>query len=384
MRSQLAKAGLLERLRSYFSPEEVGVVLETTVLPDGKVKVCPVFLVTGMEIPADLLKRSGKQSLLGRRVVLPKSVLSLLAQTEGKLQLLSKRRAHRALADWNGQGIRVNRSGTEVPIQFQPATIDIDAALNPDDTLTVSYELTDRHGVVLPMPDPATLREDDGWLEVNDKIFSVPVSPPELDLVLKGSPPVQISGDDVPVTLKVLNEVPMGIEVERNAAAARQVVYEPEPTYSAKIDGNDQSVSIGTTLVFKGKDNRRHEELVESATEFVSSQSRGAGRKYKRVQEGWVPLTESTVLHAQQRVQELEAGLGTLRDVRGAAIPELLKRVADIQSSSPWNFYVSPSVQRGHKLLETESKVRFRLGNQERPHQSLGYRTPAAIYLARG
>lgn len=372
--AQLQPAGFLASLASFVVPKKLAAHVRTETLPNGEVQITPVFTIDGYEVASELIWADSSQNILGYTATMDRAVQHVHKETQGKETRLTKRKAAEFLTRLSRSGIPVQSKDRRSQPRISEVRPDVSLKLHPDDTLSVDSVLTTNDGVIVEKPRSIEqLKQDEGWYAVGDDLLRVASTGTSLDKVLLnegGNGP--LIGDNVPRFLKMLQENAQNVgEVEKNDKLQQLSIIGKKIEHQATVDGDTESISISTALVFHGTKGRKYEQ---TAYDLMKFDDRKGG--FQRVPEGWLDVTTDAIEGHRKACQELGEKIGGLANIRGEAIPVVLRRLAegsgrDAAWNTPWAVYFSQAVQNSHRLVDIPSNVEFRLNIVERDGRSL-------------
>jgi hypothetical protein len=372
--SQLQPAGLLASLASLVVPKKLTAHVRTETLPNGEVLITPIYMIDGHEVKSEHIWADSSQNILGYNVTMDRAVQFVHKATQGKPARLAKRKAAEFLTGLSGSGIVIRSRDGRPPCRISEVRPDVSLKLHPDDTLSVDSVLTTKVGVILPKPESIEqLQRDEGWYAVEDDLLRVATTGTPLDKVLikeGGNGP--LIGDNVPRFLKLIQENPKNLgDVEKNEVLQQLSIIGKKIEHQAIVDGDAESISISTALVFQGPKGQKYEQ---SAYDLMHFDDKKGG--FQRVPEGWLDVTPDAIEGHRKACEELSEKIGSLTNIRGGAIPVALSRLGEGSGqhaawNTPWAVYFSQAVQNAHRLIDTPSNVEFRLNIVERDGRSL-------------
>lgn len=368
----LKPAGFWRRLSTFFFPRLLSAELRTTMLADGQVDVRPVFLLDGMEVPSEMVRPEVEQRILGHAVRHSKASQLVQRQTQGKRTRLGKKRAADVLRELGDSGVRLrSRDGRREP-RIERVKPDVRMALGADDALHVHSDLVSESGVVVDKPASLdAIRRDGGWFSSGDDLYEVVTTNTGLDnLLIEARPDPVFRGEDVPRFLEFFDAYRGAVgDIEKNEDLKPLSVITNAPKNRAYVDGDREAISVEPTLVYEGNGGR---EYVQNAADIETLEQTRAG--YRRVADGWVKIRPEDLAKHREDREELTAKFGSSENVRGAAIPRLLEKLAHTTEDdwrSPWDVYFSSNIRNAHGLVDTSADTVFRLNIVESDGQSL-------------
>ena len=375
MMTKLQPAGFFSSIGTFFSPKELSVQVRSEVLSSGHVQVTPVFLIDGQEVPPDLVTLDKQQTILGYTVNLTPHAQRVHEKTQGRSTRLSKLRAAEFLKDLDGSGVTLRSSNGRVKPRIEAVKPDVTLELHEGDSLRVVTEMQTSEGAILEKPtDLNQLIKDEGWYTVGDDFLRVDLTHPSIDqkLIIEGGDG-WFTGDDVPRIMDSIvdNQSKLG-DVQKNDVLKDLEVFSGEPKTRVNVDGDSTHISIAPTLAYSGTKGREYQQSLEELEAFLNQ-----GKEYKRIPDGWVKISSSHAERFRQSHEELKRKVGSLDQITGQKIPEILSRMAQTKRrdqsflSSPWNVYFSEQVKDAHRLVENSAQLSFRLNIVESDGRSL-------------
>ncbi len=372
--ADLKPAGFFSAIGSYFFPKQVSVEVRTETLPGGQVEITPRFSIDGHEVASNLLTPNANQKILGYYVALDEQSLSVHKQTQGRRTRLAKRKAAEFLNDLSRRGIAVRSKNGQVRPRIETVKPDVELELRPDDTLKIHSELQTADGVVLDKPtDLDQLRADEGWFAVGDDLLKVETSGSELDsLLLAHDAKSTLTGDEVPQFLKLLEQKSKHVgEISKSDSLKDLSVFSGNPANQVKVDGDADSISISTALVYSGTQGRHYEQTPKDTEEL---KTQGGG--FRRVDEGWIDVSMDAIEQFGEAQTEMVDRIGASSTFQGTDIPEVLSTLVgatrrDGTWNNPWSVYFSEAVKNSHRIIDTAAQIEFRLNIVDQDGRSL-------------
>ena len=326
-------------------------------------------------MPSELVKVDEHQTILGYTVVLTSYAEIVHKKLQGKPQSWAKGKAATVLKELQAKGVDARSKNGRVQPRIETVKPEVTLELHEGDSLQIESELQTAEGAILDKPTSLDqLIKDEGWYSVGDDLLKVELTNSSLDrkLVIEGGNG-WFTGDDVPRTIGTLkdNRHKLG-EIKTNDALKDLEVFANEPENRGNIDGDEESISISPALTYPGTKGREYGQSSSDLQDFETQ-----GKEYKRIPEGWVKITPDQIRGFRRAYDELKDKIGSLDDIRGTKIPEILSGMEKTKwrdhsaLKSPWTVYFSEAVKNAHRLVDTAANVRFTLNVVESDGRSL-------------
>ena len=354
---RLQPAGILGRLLSSIFPKKLELQVRTEELSDGRIALCPVYLLAGQEVAGDLVGPDPRQRILGYRVVADKSVLGV--RRRGAITL-SKPEAADYLQDLKRKGVPVQGKTRESPNHVHEVKSRVMLALKPGDALDVHSELVTSEGRTIPKPvDLEQLHRNGGWYVAEGGLVHVTTTGSDWDdILVAGETTKQLTGVAVPEFLKALGTFDGRLGHVEKAETLRELsLYGASHENRVTVDGDTDSIRISAGLVYYGKDRRPHELTPGDLAALQRSQG-----GYKRIPEGWIDIEPSHVDEYRQAHRELRSRLGGLDRIEGSRIPETLQKLRTQEGLRfSWAVHLSEAVKTAHRIADEPAEVEFHI-----------------------
>ncbi len=370
----LRPAGLLKSIVSALFPKEVTAELRSKVLENGRIEVAPVYFIDGYEVPADLIRVSHSQTVLGYNAVLTRSTKQVHDETQGRAIVLTKSKAADFLKRFEQLGVAIQSKEGRVRPRVDSVIPNLKLELQDDDSLKVQTEISTPSGVVVEMPHNLDqLRDDDGWYTVGENLVHLKLTNGPLDnRLIKSCETDVLSGDDVPALLQEVDDrgSQFGI-IEKNERLDGLGVYRVNGENRFLVDGDANSITISTQLILRASNGKEYEDDLNASPSSIESQP-----KFRRVDDGWIQVNpEARKLH-QHATELVTNAVGTLVSIKGPDIPRalsILKKttIENATRATPWSVYYSEAVEASHRVLDSPSHLIFNLNLVESNGRSL-------------
>ncbi len=352
---QLQPAGFFSGLGSYFSPNKSWHKFVPVTSPSGKVQLTPYFTIDGQEVPSELVKVDEHQTILGYTVVLTSYAEIVHKKLQGKPQAWAKGKAATVLKELQAKGVDARSKNGRVQPRIEKVKPEVNLELHEGDTLKVDSELQTAEGAIVDKPTSLDqLIADGGWYAVGDDLVEVELTRTPLDqsLVIEGGNG-WFTGDDVPRLIdSIADHHPKLGEVVKNDTL--------KDWKSSVVSPRIEETSTATKNTFRfhrhwliqerkvGNSNKRRQTLRRLRTKASSSNAYPLDG---------VKINSADVKGFGRAYDELKDKIGSLDDIRGTKIPEILSGMEKTKwrdhsvLSSPWTVYFSEAVKNAHRLV---------------------------------
>ena len=360
MTRELKKASTFQKLTSFLFRKSLQLELKTDGNENGELVIEPSITLNGDKIDPKLLSLEEHQNILGHNVQLDHTLLDVLKKTQGKTTSIKPQKGVPFLKDLKEKGVKIKSRSSQIESQFDSANLSMDPQLNATrDRMELNTKICNSEGVDLSPPPTSQELKDNGRYIIRDgNCFRLLTSASEL---LKKYPldthrPMILQGQEVPDFIHQ-HQKDSSIHVKGNDHFRKATVFDTPTETFIKITGDKEQIQLCAGLNYGDQEKPTSINLKDFKGNSAEKQER-----YTQVPDGWVDTEDPSVESLKDQVGQIDPKLKQEpASYQGTDIPEILKKLKDMNQHSPWNVYISSKTQDAHQLIEEDAHAVFEI-----------------------